>query len=245
MRWPGFVVIAVVGCGGGGGAPDATVGDSAPLEPPEVEMRGLIQNLISRDAIEGVTVEILDHPELGTATTGANGRWSIENVPANQTYVVHFEIEGYMPAVSRYVAVAEADFAVASDTALFMVSDGVVTTLANFVGVTIDPEKGIIALNVYGGPTAGQLPGATAAISPASGAGPYYFGPDGLPDPALTETSSNSSVTVVNVDPGDIDVTVAHPDVTTCWGFADDEPWPVAAPVFAGTMTLVGTIACQ
>ena len=84
------------------------------------------------------------------------------------------------------------------------------------------------------------LTGVTGAIAPASGAGPFYVGPTGLPDRNAVQTTSSGSGTFINVDPGMINVSVTPQRSHECapYGLAvtQDNAWRL--PIVAGHLSI-------
>jgi len=69
------------------------------------------------DPIEGVTVTVLDGTtELGTATTGNDGTYSIAEVPTGTGYSVKFEATGYTTATATGIVVTKGGTATADQT---------------------------------------------------------------------------------------------------------------------------------
>jgi hypothetical protein len=248
----GVVGGALSGCGGDdegasvdAGAADAAVADAgAPDAMTSVTVSGLLVELLDQDPVPDVTVSVVDHPELGTATTDATGRWSLGGVPAFSDIVVRFDAEGYFPASTRVLAIEDVDYGVGEDTSLFMTTLATGSVMASVIGVELDPEKTMVALVVYGTTTGQVLPGAVAALTPPDERGAVYLSSSGFPDPALESTSTNGSVVFVNVDPGPTTLEVLGPAGEECFGLGADQPSPIRLQQIAGVLTLAGAVLC-
>lgn len=105
-------------------------------------------------------------------------------------------------------------------------------------------DKGAIVVSALhrNGDAVAAASGATFALSPMTGLGPVYASTGEIADPSLTATTTAGFAKFVDVQPGNVEVTITLPG-KTCVEATD--PWKgtstgtLAFPVRAATMTQV------
>jgi hypothetical protein len=116
-----------------------------------------------------------------------------------------------------------------------------------------DPGAGFIEFDVLDIAAGTPLEGASVTPSVAGGVGPVYLDDFGFPDPALTATSSLGVGSILNVPPGDVELTVTRPGyacsipggIAVGWvGSVDGFVSSTLAPVVAGANTRVSITCC-
>ncbi len=153
------------------------------------------------------------------STTASDGSYSLE-VPANTQIVLSATDEPtYYPQL--YMNVTTATDAVQD---LGIVTSAKLGLLAASVSQTFDPKQASVAFGAQStlslDPDAGTSltgePGVSAAMSPASGFGPYYASTAGLPSVALTASTAYPLGAWVDVTPGTVDLNFTPPSGVTC-----------------------------
>ncbi len=157
--------------------------------------------------IDGGTVTVLEDPD-AMAMTAPDGTFTIEGLTGSSQATFVIEAEGFPIAQTK-------TFTLPNDGPLDRVTfqvpeDSLYDAIAGLLAVDIDPERCQIVSTVtrvgkslYDEGAHGEA-GATVFIAPAApeGSGPVYFGDDVIPDPALTESSTDGGVLYTNVPPG-------------------------------------------
>ena len=89
------------------------------------------------------------------------------------------------------------------------------------------------------------MAGATFTIAPKSGGGPTYISAAKLPDKTLTASTEGGPALFFDLDPGEVTLTIAHPDRQCVGGFGweagDDKS--LGSKIFAGGLSNV-TFVC-
>lgn len=132
-------------------------------------------------------------------------------------------------------------------------ADGTVFTLAisnttaplifTLLGQTEDPTKGTIGGLITNGMNG--VAGSLAALTPDSGAGPFYTA-NGLPSASAMATSGDGLFLMLNVDPGNPDVQATSPGLA-CEpqiGVVGATPNATVVPVEAGAFTIASSFTC-
>ncbi len=158
-------------------------------------------------ALKDAKVTLLEHPQLGAATTDAQGDWSIAGVPVGSTATAVLDHSDYTPNQTGTHVVPKEGF---DRLAFQAVGQLIYDIYVAAVGITPDPTRCQISTTVTWYSTAKYPPaphgeaGATVTIEPPLSAshGPVYFNASVIPDPKLTETSADGGVVFTNVPPG-------------------------------------------
>jgi hypothetical protein len=145
-----------------------------------------------------------------------NGSWSMQ-LPESSTTVELGQVvtaPGHLGEVflAQTGVVAGIGHDATWASGVFLRNDAEATALlVTDAGFAYPDANGYLKVRVLG-PNAGQLAGATATISPASGSGPVYIDSTGKPDPTLTSTVVDGEVLFGNVTPGRVTITVSAPN---------------------------------
>ncbi|HTM21008.1 MAG TPA: hypothetical protein VL172_10885 [Kofleriaceae bacterium] len=235
-------LVALLGaCGGGGASPDAAPPDGMADAIPTVAITGRVLDWVNRQPQAGVTVTVMDHPEIEAVTTGADGRYRVV-VPAGSQAQLRCEKEAYVPLLTRVFNVGDVDYAT-YDGSLFdaMASRDAVDLTGDVVGEPYDPAKGGVVLRIQDTDSNDAVAGATVALS-LTGHTPLYFNASEFPDPSLTETSTSGLVVLHNYDLGTGTLTVSHATLTDCAAVGPDydlPPLPLDVTNYADTTTWI------
>ena len=191
--------------------------DASPNVPPMVTVSGTTtsQGLNNTVPVSGATVgvyrESADTTPLATATSDANGNWTMSVPTGGQP------IDGFIKSTAtNYMdTYAYPTGAIVADTTgvnLNEITAGNFGLLATFAGATQDSSKGVIALEVddmMGNPVAGATVVSVAASNPYR----YDDPSNGLPSSSATATSSDGQAYMFNV-PGSVAIGAMKTGVT-------------------------------
>jgi hypothetical protein len=208
------VLLAVLGLG-------AAQSLSATRASHRVLIKGTAYSFDNQAPIAGATIEARGAPGAVT-TSDSRGHYRLD-VPAGRKVTPFIEAEGYhgiflQTFTTHHRTLRKVNFQVPTERTYF--------ALAALLHVKLDPDgnlrhcaivstvstKAISDLSfrefvAYG---AHGVPGATAATSPRL-PGPIYFNDNVIPDPSLTETSTDGGVIWTEVPSGTYRVAAQHP----------------------------------
>jgi hypothetical protein len=221
------------GQGGAGGAPAETITftvtltDALAAEPT---------------VLAGVEVCAADRDDVPCATSDGDGFVEME-LPANSELMLRCAGADYGPMYMTW-AIGESDIAAGQ---FGLIAENRMMPLFVIAGAEAWPEKGAILVNVYDELEARdtRVAGATFTISPDEGGGPVYVNEQPLPDPELEATTLGGPAVFFDLEDGEVEITVAHPDRDCVAGFG----WPGASPaslrsrIFAGGLSSI-TFVC-
>lgn len=242
-----LALVMAAGCGSSGSAIGGSPEAGPAVAGPTVDFQvGRVIDQSTDVALDGVRLCVLG--TTSCATTEAHGEATVPGVPAEGDFALEATYEGYLPAVFTLTTKSGAQ---RIDT-VQMVKAPLASTLFAVLGVTADPDKGHVVVVMYDGsqPSLEGLAGATFALSPKSGVGPHYLDADGLPDTALTATSSAGYGVVANVDPGELEITLSVGN-RTCLPLAPAQDWyagdatHLRARVVPGHITSAIEVTCR
>lgn len=203
------------GTGGTGGAPvDAG---------PTMTVSGIVTDSNTQAAVANAQV-CVTFPKLAPkpcTNTDTSGQYSLAGVPQQRDVTISYDATGYIPA-DVYTHTGTADLTIP----LNMLSTTAATAFATLLGKQLDPTKGVIfaVANTMVDGGVGRFSGASFALSPTSGDGPYYVDATGKPNTSLTSTSVAGLAAFLNTDPGSYDMSVT---TTNCAG--PNSGWSPAA----------------
>jgi hypothetical protein len=227
------------GSAGSAGTPAGGAG-GAPFTGPTIKVYGTTRKYLagstSYPVLPGVEVCVHTHPELPCATSDSLGDYTL-SAPAEAEIALHFVKEGFMSALAPWTTGKDDQ-----KTDWDLVPQTLASAVAGAVGATWPPPDGKGYFVFYlTAPTAGGTMGATASISPASGVGPYYYDKTGLPDTSLTSVAEGKGGLFVEVDAGEVDVSIQHPGLICNGG---PRHWASATasgrvPVASGFLTVI------
>jgi hypothetical protein len=189
--------------------------------------------LLSGSALQGFVFCNTDAEALGCATSGADGRVTLE-VPADSDVALTVDRDGYLPLLFHRRTGSED----ASEGLLPLPDDSRRTATEEALGFELEAGKGVAVVNVTGGV------GGTVSASPV---GPRtYYWMSGIPVPDAT-TIASAAAAWYNLDPGDYEFTVEVPDkdctvYEASW--AGDEPNVVRARVVADRWSWFNIVDC-
>jgi hypothetical protein len=186
-----------------------------------VLIKGTAYSFDNQMPVAGATIEARGAPG-AVATSDSRGHYRLD-VPAGRKVTPFIEAEGYhgiflQTLTTHHRTLRKVNFQIPSERTYF--------ALAALLHVKLDPNgelrrcaivstvstKAISDLSfldfvAYG---AHGVPGATAATSPRL-PGPIYFNDNVIPDPSLTETSTDGGVIWTEVPSGTYRVSAQHP----------------------------------
>lgn len=191
-------------------------------ETKKVTVSGMAYVKNTPDPVVGGTVSIAEQPSL-TATTDAEGRWSIE-VEEGSTVTPFIVAEGFVTTHTQTFA-AGSDIA---DVHFQMIPPTLFGLLASAIGIEPDPTKcqistevtDLMAQDLTVAELVGERPhgveGATISIDPPAGSITFfeYGEPFDLPNGELTATTTSGGLVSTQVDPGVYTITATHPSRT-------------------------------
>lgn len=218
--------------------PDAGTDHVADLSDSRIYFRSIAIDF-GGALLPGVAVSVVDHPEIAPVLSDQNGSFAIP-VPRSSVLQIAFDLDGYLPLVTRPLSIGTTDFSFSS---VVMISTATTNALAAAVNQTLDPTKSATALAIFG-PDQRNLSGATAVITPATGSSALYFSAGRFPDPSLTATSSSGFVAFINYAAGPATLTVTHPMYPHCAGEGADMPSPIPLQFIAGRAETPGVVFC-
>ena len=207
-----------------------------------------------KQPIRGAKVCILDHPEVGCATTDSEGEYLAFPAFASSTvFIMHFTAAGHLGSVRPATYTSSPETVSTSwPGGVSLWSDEWAKTMAMKAGFTYPAQgSGFIQLRLSGGLASEIITGVTARLSPASGTGPVYADPSGDPDPSLTATVSSNLVLFGNVAPGPVTITVNAGAKTCNTPEKLSGAWPASGPdtlpvfVAGGSMTQEVYLWCR
>ena len=195
---------------------------------------GSVSDIITRRGLQGVEVCVQNRqPEFPCSTTGGGGQYALD-APAGEDIVFIYSGGGILPTVVHLqLPLGPTRFNVQ------VLSQVMVPGLANGFGQQIDATKGYVSFTSGMAGNRG-LAGVTGSIAPGSGAGPFYLGANGLPDPQAVQTTSSGTGTFINVNPGMVNVSVTPPNTHICppYGLAVTQGNAWRLPVVAGHLSI-------
>ena len=191
-----------------------------------------IVDALSQGAAANLT--LCDHADTNNCTTtNAQGQATITLPDADVTV-------DYSGAAYRTHLLSLRQGASSGSVATLAISNTAISSLASLLGFVDDPTKGHIG-------SGANVVGAMASLAPMSGAGPFYSGSNGLPDPGLTSTSTAGTFLYTNVNPGMADLSMTAPAAacTSELGIVGASSNGAQALVEPGAVTIVSTFVCQ
>lgn len=205
-----------------------------------VVLSGTITDATSGDPLEGVEVCFDEPADIDCLQTDADGEGSAD-LPINSDLKVRLTKTGY-PEVLTHGNTEEVDLVGAQ---VGILSEEAADAALTLLGLTRDATKGhvlfVAATNVT---LQSKVAGVTADLTATTGT-QFYATTAGLPDTGLDATTTAGAGAIVNIDPGDYEMTFTH-DTATC---VDGYAWPtssqpesgitVEVPVEAGVITFV------
>jgi hypothetical protein len=212
-----ITTLLFVGCGGRT--------ELAPIEASSTyTLTVTVDDLTTLSFLAGATGCVLGR-SVGCATAGANGAFSLEDIPAQGS--------GFVVSLPGYVT---ENFPVYVDSnAYYNVSiwqSTLLTMDAQNVGATFDPSTGAILFAVMDG-SGNSLTGATVSTFPSGAV--VYLDSSG-PNPSLTATAGHGGL-VFGIQPGTANVTITSNAVCRR---ASGIGWP---PTMTGAVTAVPIVA--
>lgn len=233
------LALSAMACGGGdGGGETGSDGGGATLIASGRVLRAMEgARFEDLPPLEGATV-CLDGHEGACVTTGIDGAYRIEGVPARSEVAFAVERDAHQGAL---VPLVTDDRPVRADIALEPVE--IVAARHESASVSPDPTLGALGFVAL---DEALVEGVSVVIEPAPGAGPFYVDDGHGVDPTLTETSARGFGFVIDVQPGAVRLLFSHPS-RVCdrplLGWPGDESGAVRAPVRAGLETAVA-VSC-
>lgn len=220
-----LTLVIVTACVGGKPSttdnnPDADVGVDAPPEVVGHQVSGKAMDyFVANTPLENATITAdgLDVPM--TATSIADGGYTLENVPTGSTVFLSVTRENYRP--TRNLPTAVADMPVTQD--VYVMSNADVLRQYATDGKVPTPGTAFLAaemLDALGAPLVG-IPLANVVLvdaldQPVPGiVGPFFFGALGDVDPLLLTSETHggkSRVAILDVPPGNFSLKVTYPD---------------------------------
>jgi len=204
--WGWLIVASISACGDSAATPDAPLGIDANFNAKS----GTVIDDQTSEPIANANVCLLDQTAIPCSITDSSGVWELEVPPSttDQDLTILTTANGYLGDVFL-VQNTPTGFSIFAGTA--MRSDvHAMTLLATQAQFTYpDTTRGFIRAILFD-----NIDGATATIAPASGSGPIYTDPNGVPNPSRTSTSIDGTIYFGNVTPGPFTLTVTAPGKT-------------------------------
>src|SRR5262245_17191752 len=253
MRLRGLVIgwfaAAAIGCGSSPvrTPPDGGLDGGSDARVP-VTASGTVTGGSSAVPIANATACILDHPEIPCATTDAAGKYTIElpDIGTGLDVAGNVTAPGFLGHVGL---VHESDSSTINWFSDNLMDTTAATTLLSTQAGFAYPGsgKGFVLLAVFRG-SGGAFIGQTVSVSPASGQGPVYADPSGVPDRSLTAITSNGYVLFGGLTPGKIEITTTGaactPEPFSVAMWVSTKPNTIAGQVAADSLTLM-SLVCQ
>ena len=218
----------------------AACGDDDPAGGATVNLSIQVTNILSNEA-EADTEVCVIRPSMGACgTSDAMGNVTLA-APAMADVAVRYTKTDFWPLI--HMVTTNGDHAIEADIA----NNIAVNVAAAGAMMTPEPGKGQLLVQLAE-PEGANTDLAGAAITLSTGAPAVYFGEDQIPDAALTETTDLGLTAFINLDPGEYEVTLAHPSVTCAYtesGWLTDEPTRVRVWIEADSLTTAAFLECQ
>ncbi len=157
--------------------------------------------------VEGAEVYVYEAPELRTTVSAEDGHaFEITGIPEDVELTLAVVHPDYFPHLTATLPVGDGDL---EDISFQAVSHTIATLAAALLGADVSDESrcqmsttvsALGAENVW----APGEPGATVTTDPTVPIeqGPWYFDENVIPDPTLTETTTDGGVIIVDAEPG-------------------------------------------
>ena len=218
----------------------AACGDDDPAGGGTVNLDIQVTNILSNEAEPDTEVCVI-RPSMGAcATADAMGDLTLA-APAMADVAIRYTKAEFWPLI--HMVTTNADHSIEAD-----IANNIAVNVAA-AGAMMSPEAGKGQLLVQLAEPEGantDLAGATVSLS--TGAPPLYFGEDQIPDAALTETTDLGLTAFINLDPGEYEVTIAHPSVTCSYtesGWLTDSQTTVRVLIEPDSLTTAAFLECQ
>jgi hypothetical protein len=168
----------------------------------DAELSGILLDE-SYELIADMEICVHGRPDIPCVVSDADGAYAIA-LPEGEELIVTYERDGFVPTL-RPVLIEGEQFSY-----WLMQSRPWFEQLAAATGTSLDPEKGMIGVQIFN-----TRAGARVALSPDAGLGPLYMNEDWAFDPTLEETSDLGMVGFSEVEPGGYAIT-ATSGTTPC-----------------------------
>lgn len=169
-----------------------------------VTLSGVVTDFGTPNPLPGIDVCVFEQEGIPCATTDAEGAYTLEGVPSAEGAI---EFTG----PSRFPSLFWGEGPMEDEVLDYnLLSTLAAAVLANALGEKIDENDGHLALAVLDA-EGSLLSGASFTMDPPSGA-IGYLTLEGI-DPELTETTQVGFAGWLNVDVGEVEVTVSHPEL--------------------------------
>jgi hypothetical protein len=242
-------------CGGGD-----SLSDFEPPPPPPFSVTGRALTIVDfLEPLAGATACVFPAGE-PCATSDAAGIFTIDAYPAAVEAGVLMTAPGHFGVLLPIIALPSdlgPEIVEPLIQSLFLpvlLRDADAQFLIEFQGGTYPTSTtGFIQFDVFDPTTGLPLEGATVSANVPVGTGPVYLDANSIPDPTLTATSIVGTGSLLNVPPGDVDLTITRPgySCTTPTGFVlgwvgtpDGFIANTRAPVVVGANTRVFVSCC-
>jgi hypothetical protein len=234
--------------GGSAGSAGSGIGGTSSVDagPPTTVSGRLVDLQDATKPVVGVQVCVFEDNSIPCVSTDSNGDFTLNNVPSGIEILLELTKTDYFPTLITLTTDANP----VSLGSLLAPSKLAVGLLAIALGTTVDPSKGQLLFNAFtpaeGGAGYDGEANVTAALQPMSGAGPYYFDANQLPDKTLTATTVTGAGVYANVNPGYAEVTLTSSKsctrLATAW--AGSKPTTSKVRIVAGYLTGGAAIDC-
>jgi hypothetical protein len=196
----------------------------------------------SGDPLAGVEICAADRADVPCATSSASGAVSMR-LPQKSELMLRCKSASHGPGYMTWT-IGTADINAGTFGLLSSTSH---KALYSFAGGKEFDKRGAITVNVYTDLVKRneRVAGATLSIMPTGSVGPVYIGENKFPDPMLKATTTGGPGLFVDVESGEVSITLAHPTLKCDPGFgwAGDGPLTLRAKIFAGGLSNV-TFVC-
>ena len=179
-----------------------------------------------------------DAPEVPCATTGADGSYRLEGLPADSEVALAMRHDGHQGALVPLVIDERPP-----DVSVALSPQGEIDARNAAGGVTATDATGSVGLVAIDG---SRVAGVSVTVDAPSVEGPVYVDSAGDPDPALGETSDRGFAFAVALPPGSAEASFSHESLSCdvpALGWPAREGGSVRFPVAAGLETTVA-VSC-
>jgi hypothetical protein len=214
------------GSAGDGGATGGTGGIIIDAGPPLSVSGNIVELSLSTappNPVPDMKVCVYGLPSVPCVYSDSAGDYTIVGVPGGNDLLLEYTKTGFYP-VLRTITTGSTDLELGSIPYPTVAQAKLFATL---VGTQLDETRGqVLAMALKtvvladGGTTFAGQEGVSAAMTPKSGAGPFYTAANSVPDPTAAATSSNGVGLFANVNPGEVEIEMKH-GTKSCQRYAD------------------------
>jgi hypothetical protein len=173
---------------------------------PLIELYGGVADFTTLMPVVGAEICIFEDDEIPCVLSNESGRYELTG-PQNADVLISYAADGRYPKLRHRRIEAEDE-----DLSIFNMQT-VEWIAAQFdrIGIVPDSERGVLVVQIFG-----SIEGATVALEPAAGEGPFYTGPGEELDPMLDSATVEGLgvAAFVNVPEGEYSLVVTSAGAT-------------------------------